>query len=109
MGSVWRVRPNEVGRHRLAFVVDGERIEKEIVVGEGIDRVSAERTSGRWLAQVLHPIEPTIPAAAAITSIIVEYPLRPSRITGANYWLLSFFVVSMAVALALTPVFGVRF
>lgn len=116
---VWRIRPHKIGHHRLELLVNGESVEKEIVVtgggaddgdgGVGFDRVSAERTSANWIAQILHPVEPLLPERLGIETISVSYPPRASLITGSNYWLLSFFVVSMAAALALKPVFRVRF
>ena len=42
---VWRVRGGEPGRHTLQFRVDGETVEKEVVVGAGFQRVSALRKS----------------------------------------------------------------
>src|SRR3990172_8011637 len=38
---VWRVRGGAPGRHALQFHVAGETIEKELVVGDGFERVSS--------------------------------------------------------------------
>ena len=42
-------------------------------------------------------------------TIEIHYPERPSRVYGANFWVLSFFVISMLFALVFRPLFNVRF
>jgi len=105
----WRIKGNEAGRHRLMFHVDDRQLEKELVVGDALVRVGAERTARRWTAQLLHPVEAVIPDGISAESVTVLYPGRDSWVYGANYWVLYFFVVSMAAAIVLRPVFGVRF
>ncbi len=114
----WRIRGGQPGRHMLRFHVDSERnsqsventvIEKEIVVGDAFERVSAERAAGRWTTQLLHPAEHALPADSPVQAIEILYPGRESWVYGANYWVLSFFVISMAFALVFKPVFKVRF
>ena len=106
---VWRVRAGEPGRYTLRFHVNGRTLEKELVVGEGLQRVSAERPGRRWTTQLLHPAEPRLTGATSVTSIQIDYPASDSWYRGTNYWILSFFVVSMAAALLLKPVFRVTF
>ena len=105
----WRLRGEAQGRHSLRFVAGGVAIEKELVVDDGFDRVSALRPGPVWTDQLLHPVERPIDGNAAIRSISIEYPSVDSYIYGANYWVLYFFIVSMAVALILKPVFKVKF
>lgn len=105
----WRIRAQEPGRHTLRFTVGDRSVEKELVVDEHANRVSFERPGRRWTAQLLHPIEPVVTAPGSVRSITVHYPDRQSYIHGADYWVLTFFVVSMLVAIVLKPVFKVRF
>lgn len=106
---VWRVRGGAPGRHTLQFHVSGETIEKELVVGDAFERVSAVRPSGRWTEQLFHPVERRIAAHSAVRSIEILYPAVDSWVYGADYWVVTFFIVSMIVALLLAPVFKVRF
>ncbi len=106
---VWRVRGAAPGRHTLQFDVGQIVVEKELVVGEGFQRVSAVRPGRHWISQLLHPVEPAFPVDSPVQSIEILYPPLESSIYGTDYWLLSFFVVSMIVALVLSPVFKVKF
>jgi hypothetical protein len=106
---VWRVRAGDPGRHMLRFNVAGTTLEKELVVGDGFQRVSAERLGSRWTSQILHPTERLLPHGGPVTSIEIGYSGVQSYIYGANWWILFFFIVSMAFALLFKPVFKVRF
>ena len=107
---VWRVRGGAPGRHSLQIHVAGETtIEKELVVGDGFERVSALRPSGRWTEQLFHPVERCLAAQSRVRSIEILYPSVDSWVHGADYWVVTFFVVSMAAALILAPVLKVRF
>lgn len=109
-GSVaWRVRAEEPGRHVLNLEANGERITKELVVGEAGQRVSALRPGGVWYDQLLHPVEGSLPSSGPIRWIELSYPPLESYVYGSDWWILYFFVVSMATALAFKPFFGVRF
>lgn len=106
---VWRVRAAVPGRHMLRVNIAGAAVEKELVVADTLERVSAERLGSRWTSQILHPTEPLLPAGGPVDSIAIQYPAVQSYLYGANWWILSFFVLSMAAALLLKPVFKVRF
>ncbi len=106
---VWRVRAGEPGRHTLRFRAGKEVMEKEFVVGTGFERVSASRIGSHWTQQLLHPAERRLATTAAASAIEIQYPSVDSWIRGADWWLLTFFVVSMATAMGLKSLFGVRF
>ena len=106
---VWRVRAGQLGRHGLQFDVGSAVVEKEFVVAEGFERVSALRPGHDWTSQLIHPVERPLPTASPMESIEILYPSLESRVYGADYWLLTFFVISMIVALILSPVFKVKF
>lgn len=106
---VWRVRAQRPGHHTLRFSVNGGVIEKELVVGESLERVSAARVGSDWTAQLFHPLERRLPSSSPAASIEILYPGIDSWIHGSNWWVLHFFVVSMLTALVFKPVFKVRF
>ncbi len=113
---VWRIRAGEPGRHTLRIEIPPSGgaagntlvVEKLLVVGEPFQPVSAERPGKNWTAQILHPFEPPLPPGP-VTAVQIAYGGFDSRIYGANWWLLTFFVVSLVFALLLKPVFRVRF
>jgi len=106
---VWRIRAAQPGRHTLRIKIDGQELEKELVVGAAGQRVSALRPADRWIDQLFHPNESRLPIASGVQSIEIEYPSPTSWISGADYLVLTFFVISMLAALILAPVFRVRF
>ena len=106
---VWRVRGTQPGRYALQFSVAGRDFEKELVVGDGLQRVSALRPARDWTEQILHPAEPRLPADGPIQSIEIQYGSSPSWFCGSTWWLVWFFVISMLAALVLKPIFRVRF
>ena len=73
------------------------------------ERVSELRSSPSWTAQLFHPVERPLPGDSPVRSIEIGYPGRDSWLYGPDWWVLTFFVVSMAAAMILAPVFKVRF
>lgn len=106
---VWRVRGGAPGRHTLKIHVADETLEKVLVVGDGFERVSALRPSASWTDQLFHPVERRLAAESKVRSIEILYPSVDSWVHGADYWVVTFFIVSMVVALIFAPVFKVRF
>jgi hypothetical protein len=105
----WQLAGRDPGRHTLVFDVGGAEIEKQVVVGTGLERVSALRPGANWVDRMLHPVERPLPTGSPVESIEIAYPSVDSYICGADWWILYFFVVSMAVALIFKPVFNVKF
>jgi hypothetical protein len=87
----------------MVFLVDQERFEKELAVGDGFMRVSRQRPDNRWADVLLHPSEKPFPPDSVVQSISVNYPGRLSRTSGTDYWLVFFFIVSMVSALLFKP------
>jgi|CXWL01.1.fsa_nt_gi hypothetical protein len=107
----WRMRALQAGRQLIPIKLDTNTVEKEVVVGSPIQRVSPVRPHSRWTAQLLYPIEPVISSdpKKPIVSVGIAYPELKSRIYGSDYWVLTFFIVSMLTAILLKPMFKVRF
>ncbi len=105
---VWRIVAGEEGRHTLRFAVNDAVVEKELVIGEPFARVSAERPGWNWTSQILHPVESPISGDAPVRHVTIQYAGVDSWIYGPNWWILTFFIVSMAFALIFKPLFKVR-
>jgi hypothetical protein len=107
----WRMRGLQMGRSLVPVMLGATAFDKEFVIGNSLQRVSPVRPSPRWIDQLLYPIEPVVPSDSRtqIERIEILYPPLESRIYGSDYWVLTFFVVSMVTALLLKPLFKVRF
>ncbi|MFZ9011035.1 MAG: hypothetical protein ACO20W_03980 [Anaerohalosphaeraceae bacterium] len=105
----WQVQAAESGQQQLTFQVADKAVQKELAVGEGLMPVSMTRPGFNVADLILHPAEKPFDRASAVQSISITYPDRPSKITGSDFWIVSLFVISMAVAFLLKPFFNVKF
>jgi hypothetical protein len=95
----WEIKGRKQGQHRLVFLVDGQRVEKEVAVGDGFMRVSTKRPGWDAGEALLHPGEAPFGPEAPVQSIEIEYPGRDSWVYGTNSWVIYWFVVSLLAAL----------
>jgi hypothetical protein len=94
----WNIKAREAGRHHLAFEVGGQTIDKELAVGDAFMRVSARRPAWVWSEALAHPAEEPFPPDSPVRSIEIDYPPRPSRVSGTDWWVAYWFAVSLAAA-----------
>jgi hypothetical protein len=104
----WNIRAREAGYHRLLFAVGGQEVEKELAVGDGFLRVSAQRPGWSWSDMLLHPRERPLPPDSPVRSIAIAYPGRSSWVCGTDAWVVYWFVVSMISALCFRGALGVN-
>jgi len=104
----WNLKPVENGYFPLVFEVGGRKIEKQLAVGEGFMRLSPKRPAPVIEDIMIYPLEKPFQAEDSVQSITIDYPERKSRISGTDWWVVYFFVVSMAVALMVKPFLRVR-
>jgi hypothetical protein len=97
----WNVRGRRPGYHRLQFRIDGQTVEKELAVGEGVMRVSTERPGRDWLKVLENPREEPFGPESPARSIGVEYPPRPTWASGTDTWVIYWFVVAMVAGFLL--------
>ncbi len=91
----WNVRARQAGYHRLQFHVEGQVIEKELAAGSGVMRVSPIRPGWNWLDALEYPREKPFASDSVVQSIEIAYPDRASWISGTDYWMAYWFVVSL--------------
>lgn len=100
----WNVKATTPGYHRLVFDVDGHAIDKELAIGDGLMRVSAQRPGWDWSDSLLHPGEDPFGPDSPVRSIEIDYPERSTwKILGVEPWLVYWFVGSMIAGLCLRP------
>ena len=88
--------------------MDGQPVEKELAVGDGFMRVSAERPGWCWSDILLHPGEPPFGPDSPVRSIEIDYPDRASWTSGTDWWLVYWFAASMFAALCFRPLLNVN-
>jgi hypothetical protein len=103
----WNIKARESGYHRLAFEVNGQVADKELAVGDGYLRVSARRPGWVWSDALLYPAEEPFTPDSPVRSIEIVYPPRSSWASGTDYWVIFWFVVSLATAFCFRRVLGV--
>ena len=104
----WQIMARENGSHHLTFQVGQQQFEKELAVGDGFKPVSAQRPGWHFSEILLYPLEKPFSADSVVQSISVDYPDRQGRTSGTGWWLLYFFVASMAFAMLFKPLLKVR-
>lgn len=104
----WNIKARQNGYHRLVFEVDGQAIAKDLAIGDGFMRVSAQRPAWGLWEPLEHPAEEPFRPDASVRSIEIDYPPRDSWTSGTDWWVLYWFAVSMVAALCFRPVLNVQ-
>jgi hypothetical protein len=104
----WDIEAKEPGYHRLAFRVNGQEVQKELAIGDGFMRVSAERPGWSWSDMLLHPWEEPFRPNGIVRSIQIAYPERDSWTSGTDLWVVYWFIVSFVSAFAFRKVLRVN-
>jgi len=99
----WNLRTQKDGYHRLSLDAAGQRIEKELAVGDGFMRVSLRRPARRWAEAMLHPCETPLPRDSVVQAVEIDYPERDAWASGSGSWLVYWFVVSLIAAFCVRP------
>lgn len=110
---VWRIRPTSQGSSMLRWQLGPTAVEKQLVSSDHngeLQMVSRRRAGANWFDRVLNPGEPSFSLFSPIAAIVVHYPRRETPLLGwAVPWWLTFFGVSIIVALVMQPVLKVKF
>jgi len=104
----WKIKANQPGTHNITFNINQKKVQKQLVAGEGLIRISAKRPGQNFEDILLNPWEEPFPADSVVQSIAIDYPDRPSKTAGTNWWMLYFFIASMVAALIFKPIFKVK-
>lgn len=97
----WKVQAIQSGYHHLRFQAGDHLGQKELAVGDGFMRVSPLRPGWQWSDVLLNPWEKPFPAESPIESIAIQYPTRDSKISGTDYWVFYWFIVSLVAGFCL--------
>jgi hypothetical protein len=104
----WNIVGREGGLHRLTFQVGDQTALKELAVGDGFMRVSAQRPGWDWSEVLTHPWERPFPPDSLVRSIEIDYPRRSSWTSGSDWWVVYWFAVSLVAAFCFKGVLKVH-
>jgi hypothetical protein len=57
----------------------------------------------------MYPYEKPFSNASPVQSIRIDYPDRPSKISGTDWWVIYLFITSIIFALIFKPILKVKF
>jgi uncharacterized membrane protein (DUF106 family) len=104
----WRIAAERAGTYQVTVVAGDRRMSKRIDVSDGAARRSPARAKPGLESLLLFPGERPLPGDAPVRAIRVDYRAARIPIFGlAVHWLVVFFVLSIAFALALRKRLGV--
>ena len=105
---VWRVEADRAGDYPVNVVADGETFTKQVVVADGLTRISTMRSQSLW-DRFLSSTEPRLPQAGEVRAIEVTYPERSIALAGWQWnWMVLFLVLSILTGLALKGVLHIE-
>ncbi len=104
----WSVKARERGSHRLAFRVGDQTIAKDLAIGDGFMRVSAERPGWDVSSILMNPWEQPFRPGDPVRSIDIAYPERSSWTSGTDWWVFYWFGVSFVAALCFRRALNVK-
>jgi hypothetical protein len=107
----WELRARAAGSHRAVFLVDGQAVDKELVVGDGYMRVSSQRPGWSCLDALENPGEKPFGPESPVRSIEIDYPPRLTwNLLGFRIypWMLYWFGMSMVAGFCFAKLFNVN-
>jgi hypothetical protein len=106
----WRVRADEIGKHRVLIKTTEHTFYKDIIVANGVlNRVSPVSVdTDQWNSIFTPGVEP-LPHNARLKKIEIRYQPRSIEVFGWRvHWLIVFFVLTTVIAFAFKNLFKVE-
>jgi hypothetical protein len=105
----WRIRARSSGAHTVRIDVGPARVEKQVVVGDGLARVSSSRWDSVLWQAVLNPRESPLASGPGVTRVEVHHAERSIEVLGwPTHWLVFLFLATVAFVFALKRRLGVE-
>lgn len=98
------------GQATAVVTVQGQRLEKRIVIGGGQPALANDRQAGGGAAHLIDPAEAPFPPGGPVRALRVHYPARTIDLPLLPMnWMWLYLILVFAVALGLKDLFGVEF
>jgi hypothetical protein len=105
----WKIEARQDGYHRLVFQVNGQRIEKELAIGDGYMRVNTLRPGWSWYEVLENPGEQPFAPESPVQSIKVQYEDEERGLKIAWLpWMIYWFIVSLIAGYFGSKIFNVN-
>jgi hypothetical protein len=105
----WELKARVAGYHRAVFLVEGQAVDKELVIGNGYMRVSSQRPGWSCLDALENPGEKPFSVDSPVRSIDIDYPPRSSwNLLGIYPWMLCWGGMSMVAGFCFARLFKVN-
>jgi hypothetical protein len=106
---VWRLVAHREGRYDIRVAAAGQAVSKQVVVSDGLARVSPVRLQGNFWERVFRSGEPALGDNSPVQSIAIGYPPRAIHFAGMEWnWIMLFFVVSLLAGFIAKSVLGIQ-
>jgi len=105
----WRLVAEREGKYNMNIDAAGKTTSKEVLVSQGIVRVSPIRLRGNFWKRILDSAESALPNDSPVQSITVTYSPRIINFAGTDWnWIILFFVLSLIAGFVFKTVFGIQ-
>ncbi len=106
---VWRVVANQDGNYALNLLANGQTVSKQVVVSQGVSRVSPVRLRDNFWERMLSSGEAALPNSSPIQSISILYPARDINFLGWQInWIVLFFILSLIAGFIFKSALGIQ-
>ncbi len=105
----WTIKVLTEGYQKITFNVDGQKIDKDLAVGNGFMLISSMRPGKKLQDLIMFPREDAFKRNDIVQSISIKYPDRISWSSGTNWWVVYFFIASLIFAFLFKPIIKVKF
>jgi uncharacterized membrane protein (DUF106 family) len=106
---VWRVVVQRSGQYDIQVVAAGQMVSKQVMVSQGLARISPVRLRGNFWERMFTSGEPALADNSSIQSIAISYPSRTIGFAWMEWnWIVLFFVVSLIAGFIFKSVLGIQ-
>lgn len=106
---VWRLVASGEGKYAVRVADGSHRVEKAVLIGSGLPRISTVRLRGKFWERMFSTAEPEIPGDSSIESISINYPDRNIAVAGYGMnWIWLFFILSMVAGFIFKELLGIQ-
>ena len=105
----WRLMANREGKYDIGIAAGGATASKEVLVSQGIARVSPIRLRGDFWKRILESDESALANDSPVQSITVTYSPRIINFAWLDWnWIVLFFVLSLIAGFVFKTLFGIQ-
>jgi hypothetical protein len=106
---VWRLMALRNGSYDVNIHTPLQTFTKQVVVAEGLARLSPARLRAPWWQRLFLSAEPALPGNAQVNSIEVQYPERTIPFAGYAWnWVWLLFALSLPAGFAFKSILGIE-